>query len=102
LARRARSPVDIDDVGHAAAFERLRRQARPEDYAVGQRVAGGDTERERVGIEDRLGENVARQQRRRDRRGPEDPAESHQLTTRHPGQRTVVDGHGAGIIRIWP
>jgi len=38
-------PLHVDDVHrHAAAVQRLRRQTRPQDDAIGQRVARGDAE----------------------------------------------------------
>ena len=48
-------PPDLD-VGHrhAAAVERIRREPRPENDAVRQRIAGRDPERKRVRREDRL------------------------------------------------
>ena len=54
-------PADFD-IGHRhpAAGERLRRETRPEDDAVGRRFAGRDTERERIGPEDRLREGPSR------------------------------------------
>ena len=53
MSRNARSPATSQrdlDVGHrhAAAVERLRREARPQHDAVGQRIAGGHAERERI------------------------------------------------------
>jgi hypothetical protein len=93
-------PVD-GDVGHrhAAAFERPRREARPQDDAVRQRIAGRDAERERIRVEDRLRQDTTRDDRRRDRRRAEYPGKLHQLTTRHPRERSIVDGHDGGLGR---
>ncbi len=42
-------PGDLDRLGgHAAAFERLGREARPEHEAVGRGIARGDAELERI------------------------------------------------------
>ena len=47
---------------HAVAdLERLGRQPRPDDEAVGRRIARGDAERERAGGEERLGQQRCRQ-----------------------------------------
>ena len=47
-------------VGHAAAVERIRRHPGPDHDPVGQRIAGGDTEPERIGGEYRVGPDLAR------------------------------------------
>ena len=48
------SPADLDPLRrHAAAVQRIRREPRPQHDAVGRRIAGRDTERERGGLEAR-------------------------------------------------
>ena len=99
-ARVARDlPVHVDHRHrHAAALERLRCQARPEHDPAGQRIAGGDAQRKRIRVEHRFGQQTARRQRLRDRRGAEHPPDFQQFPAGQPGDGAVVEGHGAGII----
>jgi len=58
-------PLHIDGLlGYSAALQRIRREARPQDHAVGKRVTGSDAEREGVSVElDRAGGLRARTER---------------------------------------
>lgn len=75
-------PGDLDRLHrHAAAFERFRRDPRPQHHAVRPRIAGGDAEAEGVAPEDRVGQG---------RQGCEADAGSHGAE-----QETAIDAtHG--------
>ena len=76
-------------VWHAAAVERLRGQPRPQHDAIGRRIAGSDTQCERV-VANLLRRRVTRERERREGRGSRVPP----MPVRKP-RRLNTPGSGA-------
>ena len=88
--------------GHAAAVQGIRREAGPEHEAVGDRIARGDAERERVGGKARLPVRNLRAQGRRERRGGHGAGRFEEPPAGQPGALiwpVELPGHGSSLRR---